>query len=97
MIDMLPGESSGLLEDTLDEKKRLIQGVRFPENSMNKPCYLSMSERVYDYFGNEYFCSHLYRDRVKQDGCGKHPNCEYGCNRRLVAFNEEVEKLLVKE
>ncbi|KKN58927.1 hypothetical protein LCGC14_0547290 [marine sediment metagenome] len=94
MLKILDKESRALLEETLDEKLRLIQGVRFPENSLDKPCYISMSERVYQHDGSEFSCSHLYRDGVIQNGFLKHANCEYGCNRRLVAFNEEVEKRL---
>jgi MoaA/NifB/PqqE/SkfB family radical SAM enzyme len=94
MLRTLDQESRALLEETIDEKLRLIQGVRFPENSLDKPCYISLTERVYRHDGKEFLCSHLYRDGVTQSGFSKHPNCEYGCNRRLVAFNEEVEKRL---
>lgn len=94
MLKILPEESKALLKETQDEKFRLIQGTRFPENSMSKPCYISMSERIYNPDGQVFRCSHLYRDGVRQVGFSKHPNCEYGCNRRLVAFNEEVEKQL---
>jgi hypothetical protein len=46
-------ESLRLLEETIDEKKRIIQGVRFPENEQNL-CYLSMSERVISPSGSVY-------------------------------------------
>ena len=96
MLKILSSESAALLEETIDEKKRLIQGARFPENDLNKPCYISMTERVYKYDGTEHRCSHLFRDGVSQKDCEKHINCQYGCNRRLIAFNEEVEKRIVK-
>ncbi len=91
-------ESLSLFNETIDEKLRLLQGVRFPENDLNKPCYLSMSERVFDYKGNEYCCSHLFRDKIltQFNSCDplsfkKHKKCLYGCNRRLIKFNEDVE------
>ena len=87
-------ESFELLQETIDEKIRIIQSVRFPENSINKPCYISMSERVIDVNGDVWNCSHLFRDCIKQSDNSKNDKCLYGCNRRLVAFNEEVEKLL---
>jgi len=90
----LGSESLNLLEETLDEKIRIMEGIRFPENTTNKLCYLSMSERVISPTGQEYTCSHLYRDKVYSNTFQKHPKCSYGCNRRLVKFNEEVEKLL---
>lgn len=88
-------ESRNLVSETLDEKRRLIQGVRFPENN-STPCYISLSERVYDWNG-ESCCSHLYRDGIRNKPGEKHPACEYGCNRRLVMFNQEVYKRLCKE
>jgi molybdenum cofactor biosynthesis enzyme MoaA len=86
-------ESYDLLNETLDEKLRIMQGIRFPENNCGK-CYLSMSEKVFDCFGGEFNCSHLFRDGVKHTTNNKHPKCLYGCNRRLVAFNQEVERLV---
>lgn len=94
MLEILNEESRSLLEETLDEKKRIIQGIRFPENAIDEICYISLSELVYRYDGKMFPCSHLYRDGVVQKGSFKHPNCKYGCNRRLVAFNEEVKKRL---
>lgn len=94
MKQKLDPESLALLEETLDEKRRLIAGVRFPQNSDDRPCYLSMSERVFDTSGNEYFCSHLYRDGILGTTPSKHEKCKYGCNRRLVEFNEIVERHL---
>ena len=87
---ILPEESLRLMEETLDEKRRLIKGVRFPQNNDKCPCYLSMSERVFDSAGNMSLCSHLFRDRINHTTPEKHAKCCYGCNRRLVAFNEEV-------
>lgn len=88
-------ESQWLLQETIDEKKRLIQGVRFPENEfLGKRCYLSLSERVIAPNGQESYCSHLYRDGVKNYIGNKHPQCSYGCNRKLIKFNEEVSNLL---
>lgn len=88
--NILPEESLRLMEETLDEKRRLIKGDRFPQNNDNQPCYLSMSERVFDSDGNMSLCSHLYRDKIYHTTPEKHIKCCYGCNRRLVAFNEEV-------
>ncbi len=96
MHEKLPPESLALLNETLDEKRRLIAGERFPQNSMESPCYLSMSERVYATSGEMYKCSHLFRDGIGQKDYEKHEKCKYGCNRRLVAFNEEVDKQLSK-
>jgi len=87
-------ESLELLHETIDEKIRIMQAVRFPENSEKKPCYISMSERVIDPKGDVWNCSHLFRDCIKQSDNSKNKKCLYGCNRRLIAFNEEVEKLL---
>lgn len=89
----LGDESLALIKETIDEKKRLIQGVRFPENDCGT-CYLSMSERVISPSGQEFYCSHLYRDNVFQDNFNKHKKCLYGCNRRLVMFNEKVQEML---
>jgi len=92
MKEKLDPESLALLEETLDEKRRLIEGVRFPQNSPDKICYLSLSERVFDTSGNEYYCSHLFRDGILGASPIKHEKCKYGCNRRLVEFNEIVER-----
>jgi MoaA/NifB/PqqE/SkfB family radical SAM enzyme len=86
-------ESLALLSETLDHKKRIIQGTRFTENAAGL-CYLSMSERIYDWKGGPYHCSHLYRDGVKHLDFEKKPQCLYGCNHRLVMFNQEVERRL---
>jgi MoaA/NifB/PqqE/SkfB family radical SAM enzyme len=92
----LPRESNSLIRETLDEKRRLIQGVRFPQNDCNdcNVCYLSMSERVISPIGEEYTCSHLYRDGIYKKEPTMHDKCKYGCNRRLVMFNEQVKSLL---
>ncbi|CAB4131583.1 COG0535 Predicted Fe-S oxidoreductases [uncultured Caudovirales phage] len=87
---LLP-ESLALFQETIDEKCRLLQGIRFPQNNV-KTCYLSLSERVYDW-EKESHCSHLYRDNVI-GGAVPHEKCLYGCNRRLVSFNQEVEQLM---
>lgn len=92
----MDNESLWLFKHTSDEKYRLLTGKRFPENEKGI-CYLSMSERVYDYDGNVSNCSHLYRDGVCRLTFGKPHKCTYGCNRKLVTFNQEVEKLLLKE
>ena len=93
----MDNESLALFNETIDEKFRIIQGIRFPENSIDKPCYISLSERVIDWNGNEGFCSHLFRDKIQMTCGKKYEQCKYGCNRRLVKFNEEVEMLLNKE
>lgn len=92
--NVLPEESLRLMEETLDEKRRIMNGVRFPQNTNGGICYLSMSERVFDSTGNEYSCSHLYRDGVRSLAPKKNDKCSYGCNRRLVDFNKEVESRL---
>lgn len=86
----LPEESLALIDETIDEKRRLIQGKRF-EQSLEQPCYLSMSERVVNPLGNEYTCSHLFRDGIFMTEPVKHEKCRYGCNQRLVMFNEYVQ------
>lgn len=94
--DELSVESLALFRETIDEKRRLIVGERFPQNRVGK-CYLSMSERVISPTGEEYYCSHLYRDGIYITHNNKHPKCLYGCNRRLIKFNETVEKLIFSE
>jgi MoaA/NifB/PqqE/SkfB family radical SAM enzyme len=94
MLEHLDPESRALFEETIDEKFRLMQCERFPENNTLEPCYLSLSERVYKWNGEVSACSHLFRDGVYNIPGEKHEKCLYGCNRRLVAFNEEVSKLL---
>lgn len=91
--ERLNEESLWLLKETLDEKKRVLQGTRFPENRIDDKCYLSLSERVFDCDGSEYRCSHLFRDGVRNHN-SKTIECEYGCNRKLVKFNQEVKQLL---
>lgn len=93
MLEKLNDESKDLLVETLDEKRRLIEGVRFPENGYDK-CYLSLSEKTIDYQGKEYTCSHLFRDKVFSTTDKKYPECKYGCNRKLVLFNQKVQELL---
>jgi len=85
-------ESLNLFTETIDNKRRLITGKKFPEITLDTPCYLSLSERVISPEGNEYFCSHLYRDGILK--AGKHKLCQYGCNRRLAKFNEDVADML---
>jgi len=92
MIENLDQESGELLKETIDEKFRLMETVRFPENDLSKTCWISLSERVYDWSGRESACSHLYRDGIYNKPGEKDKKCLYGCNRRLVQFNEEVEK-----
>ena len=87
---VLDKESCALLRETLGEKQRLIAGIRFPENNLDEPCYISMSERVIGPDGVESFCSHLYRDGIKGTGSKKCSKCAYGCNQRLVDFNNLV-------
>ena len=94
MQKLLPEESLALLNETLNEKRRLIAGVRFPDNKLENPCYLSMSERVISPTGEEYACSHLFRDNVFHTDSRKHSKCLYGCNQRLVDFNKGIESQL---
>ena len=90
MDSMLDDESKSLLNETIDEKFRIMQGVRFPENNSDR-CYLSLSERVFSPDGSMSGCSHLVRDGATMPPGEKHEKCRYGCNRRLVAFNELVQ------
>ena len=93
----LQEESLALIHETIDEKIRLIKGIRFPQNiDSGNICYLSMSERVISPKGEEFTCSHLYRDGVNQTQPKKQNKCAYGCNRRLVEFNNQV-TLKIKE
>lgn len=93
---VLSEESFALISETLDEKRRLMEGVRFEQNCDCNKCYLSMSERVFSPNGDEYTCSHLYRDSVFMKEPYKSVECKYGCNRRLVEFNLETERRLLK-
>jgi MoaA/NifB/PqqE/SkfB family radical SAM enzyme len=93
----MDAESLNLLTETIDEKVRVIHGVRFPENNLHIPCFISMSERVFDSNGDKFNCSHLFRDSIFQKDNKKHSKCLYGCNRRLVLFNEEVYSQLQKK
>jgi MoaA/NifB/PqqE/SkfB family radical SAM enzyme len=90
----MDSESLGLLQETIDEKTRVMQNVRFPENLKNEPCYISMSEKVFDCNGGEWHCSHLFRDGIMQAKNEKHKKCLYGCNRKLVEFNKEVSNIV---
>jgi len=90
----LPTESLALIHETIDEKKRLIQGERFPSNGACGLCYISMSERVISPEGKEFTCSHLYRDHIFSTEPIKYRECIYGCNRRLVMFNDMVKERL---
>jgi MoaA/NifB/PqqE/SkfB family radical SAM enzyme len=97
LLSELDPESAALLRETMDEKLRLSAGVRFPETNLQEPCWLSLSERVYSWDGSVSACSHLYRDGIKNSPGEKHTKCLYGCNRRLVAFNELVSSRLPNE
>jgi MoaA/NifB/PqqE/SkfB family radical SAM enzyme len=87
-------ESLALLRETMGNKQRLIAGVRFPDNNLDEPCYISMSERVIGPDGKESACSHLYRDGIKGVSNDKCSKCQYGCNQRLVDFNNIVSEKL---
>lgn len=89
MDSSLDEESKALLNETIQEKFRIMQGVRFPENESDC-CFLSLSERVFSPSGEISACSHLYRDGIKNKPGIKNVKCKYGCNRRLVAFNEII-------
>jgi hypothetical protein len=95
MCELLDEESLALLQETLTNKQRMIAGVRFPDNNLDEPCYLSMSERVISPTGEESFCSHLYRDGVTGNDVAKCGKCQYGCNQRLVDFNNLVSRQLL--
>lgn len=90
LIQELDDESKSLILETIDEKRRIMEGIRFEQNSTSGTCHLSMSEMVFAPNGEQSRCSHLYRDGIMLDSPVKHDKCKYGCNRRLVAFNEEV-------
>jgi hypothetical protein len=88
-------ESLSLFNETINEKFRIFGDKRFPENKAGNKCYLSMSERVFYFEGKEYYCFHLYRDKVEVNNGIINNKCISGCNLRLVKFNEEVEKNLL--
>lgn len=94
MIEHMKGTESGeLFEETCTDPRRIRQGTRFIENSdVGDTCYLSLSERVVSPTGKIYGCSHLYRDGVFTNNSRKDAKCQYGCNLRLVKFNEEVSR-----
>ncbi len=88
MDQILNDESKALLNETINEKMRIIQGKRFQQNY--DTCYLSLSERVISPNGKISSCSHLYRDSIYNNPGEMHKKCEYGCNQRLVDFNNYV-------
>ena len=70
------------------------QGNYFPTN-LTIPCYLSLSERLYDENCDEYFCSHLFRDKVKPPGSpGKDLHCVTGCNAKFNTYNKILHEQL---
>jgi len=94
MEELLDAESAALLNETVDEKFRIMQDVRFPGNDKGV-CYLSLSERVFAAGGQCSACSHLWRDGVNNEPGSKFEQCTYGCNQRLAAFNKLVEQRLL--
>jgi len=88
----MDSESLGLFKETIEEKFRMFGNKRFPENIYGHKCYLSLSERVYDYNDCEFNCSHLYRDKTQNNNGYIQTECSTGCNLRLVKFNELVSK-----
>jgi len=71
-----------------------VKGNYYPEN-IKIPCYLSMTERLYEENGDEYYCSHLYRDHVIPPGNpGKDNHCVTGCNARFNKYNQVVHRQL---
>lgn len=70
------------------------QGNYYPDN-IKIPCYLSLTERLFDEYGYEYYCSHLYRDKVSPPGNpGKDQHCITGCNARFNKFNQLIHQEL---
>jgi MoaA/NifB/PqqE/SkfB family radical SAM enzyme len=94
LLSSLDEESRFLFIESIDEKFRLMQTTRFPENCLTDVCYISLSERVYRWDGSSCACSHLFRDGILNKPGEKHEKCSYGCNRRLILFNEEVSSRL---
>ncbi len=90
LLEALDKESRALMRETLIEERKLLAGVRYPENNLDEPCYISMSERVIAPDGVESFCSHLFRDGIIGTGSKKCKKCTYGCNQRFVDFNNLV-------
>jgi len=73
------------------------RGNYFP-NNVKIPCYLSMTERLIDENGKEYYCSHLYRDKVIAPGRpGLDKHCITGCNARFNKYNQIIHNTLNKE
>lgn len=70
------------------------KGNYFP-NNIKIPCYLSLTERLYDEYNKEYHCSHLYRDKVIPPGNpGKNEHCITGCNLRFGRYNKDIHNTL---
>ena len=93
----LKGESYYLFNEVMDNASQLVNGIRFPELDLIKTriCYLSLSERTFSPKGEESFCSHLYRDKIKQERNVITPRCYYGCAKKLAKFNTEVFKEVI--
>jgi len=97
-IDMLFNASEEMNEVSkqifLETHSRM--GNYFPEN-IHIPCYLSLTERLYDEYGHEYYCSHLYRDKVNPPGNpGKDEHCITGCNARFNKFNQIIHQKIME-
>ena len=90
--DYMDVKSKSLFEETHHK-----QGNYYPEN-LEVPCYLSMTERLYDEYGREFYCSHLFRDHVKPPGQpGKDSHCVTGCNARFYKYNQMVHHEISQE
>ena len=69
-------------------------GNVFPQN-LHIPCYLSLTERLIDSKGDEYYCSHLYRDHVRPPGRpGLDEHCVTGCNAKFSTYNRRIYEAL---
>jgi len=87
------------ISDHMDNKSKSLfrethhrQGNYYPEN-LDVPCYLSFTERLYDEWGREFYCSHLFRDHVEPPGMpGQDPHCVTGCNARFYKYNQMIHR-----
>ena len=70
------------------------KGNCFPGN-WRIPCYLTRTERMYDEYGREFYCTNSYREKLDAPGRpGKELHCMFGCNEKFADYNKRVHKYL---
>lgn len=91
VVDFMKPESKQLFLESHSP-----MGDYYPEN-ISIPCYLSLTERLYDEYGREFYCSHLYRDGVEPPGNPSQDyHCIIGCNKRFRDTNHYIHTKLMK-